>query len=395
MKIFKVFLIIFLIGYSCKNSKNANDSIKIIFNIEELPKVTNLKLTDLGIFDIEYVPLETKNSNVFSCASNSIIRGKLVFGHNFYIIQCLHDILMFKDNGFFDKKIGTRGRGPNEYLVAHDVQVDEKNQEIYILAGWQQKFFVYSTNGDLIRTFQIPFFCSEFVFVENGILCYSENHMGNIEKSYNLIDTNGNIIKSFSNKYPFQNHDAYGILGENLFYHFNTQVFNKEVYSDTVYLYKNGEFYPHLVINVGDKLITPDARSKFEGKYLADKYISPLKLFEFGNYVYYEFIYRVSNPRTLYCFIGSKNDDFQVVFNRDQGIINDIDGGPSILPMVIKDDRTMIAQVDALQFKQHVASEEFKNFVPKFPEKKKELEKLANSMKETDNPVLMIIRLKK
>ena len=221
--------------------------------------------------------------------------------------------------------------------------------------------------------------------------------MGNIEKSYNLIDTNGRIFKSFANKYPFHNHDAYGITGENLFYHFNNQVFKKEVYSDTVYLYKNGEFKPHLVINIGDKLITPNARSQFDGQYLAKNYISPLKLFEFGNYVYYEFIYRLSLPKDLliYSFIGSINNDIQVLFNTGQGITNDIDGGPNILPKTTKDDNTIIALVNALEFKKHVASEEFKNSAPKYPEKKKELEKLANSLKETDNPVLMMIRLKK
>ena len=395
MKSLKKILAISLLVISCGNANNLDENRIITFNLKELPKATIVRLSDLGFVDIEYTLLETKDSSLFSCTNNLIVRGKLVVGDGFYIIKCLHDILMFKDNGIFEKKIGTRGRGPNEYLVAHDVQVDKKNQEIYILAGWQQKFFVYSTNGELIRTFQIPFFCSEFTFVENGILCYSENHMGNIEKSYNLIDTNGNIIKSFSNKYPFHNHDAYDILGENLFYHFNTQVFKKEVYSDTVYLYKNGEFKPHLVINVGDKLITPNARSKFEGVYLADNYISPLKLFEFGNYVYYEFIYRWSNPRSLYSFIGSENDDFQVVFDRSQGITNDIDGGPNILPMTAKDDSTIVALVDALQLKRHITSEEFKNSEPKYPAKKKELQNLANSLKETDNPVLMMVRLKK
>ena len=34
-------------------------------------------------------------------------------------------------------------------------------------------------------------------------------------------------------------------------------------------------------------------------------------------------------------------------------------------------------------------------YKPEFPEKKKELEKLANSLKETDNPILMIVKLKK
>ena len=31
---------------------------------------------------------------------------------------------------------------------------------------------------------------------------------------------------------------------------------------------------------------------------------------------------------------------------------------------------------------------------PKYPEKKKQLEKLANSLNENDNPVLMLVKLK-
>ena len=74
--------------------------------------------------------------------------------------------------------------------------------------------------------------------------------------------------------------------------------------------------------------------------------------------------------------------------------MNDLDGGPNIFPRTIKDDNTIIALVDALQIKTHVVSETFKNSKPKYPEKMKELEKLANNLKETDNPVLMIVKLK-
>lgn len=43
----------------------------------------------------------------------------------------------------------------------------------------------------------------------------------------------------------------------------------------------------------------------------------------------------------------------------------------------------------------HIKSLEFENSVPKHPGKKKELEKLANNLNETDNPVLVMVRLKK
>lgn len=78
-----------------------------------------------------------------------------------------------------------------------------------------------------------------------------------------------------------------------------------------------------------------------------------------------------------------------------QGLINDLDGGPNILPLTIKDDNTIVGCVDALQLKNHVSSEAFKNSTPKYPEKKKEPEKLAASLKETDNPVLMLVTLKR
>jgi hypothetical protein len=45
--------------------------------------------------------------------------------------------------------------------------------------------------------------------------------------------------------------------------------------------------------------------------------------------------------------------------------------------------------------KAHVTFSVFKNSKSKYHEKKKELEKLANSLKETDNLILMMVRLKK
>jgi len=48
-----------------------------------------------------------------------------------------------------------------------------------------------------------------------------------------------------------------------------------------------------------------------------------------------------------------------------------------------------------LKLKEYIASNEFKESNPKYPERKKELEELVNGLKETDNPVLVLVRLKK
>jgi hypothetical protein len=397
MKSHIIILTLLSIGYGCKDVKHVNDSGIVTFDLKELPKISNLKLTDLGFVDIEYIPLETNEQSLISGTDDLLSRNKLIIGERYYLIKRFNTILEFQTDGKFITRIGTTGRGPNEFTAAHDVNINKKYQDIYLLARWQKKFFIYSENGKLLRTFQVPFSPSEFHFIEDKILCYSENHMGDIQNSYTLIDTNGRVIKNFTNKYPFKNHDAYGITAENLFYRFDNKLFKKEVCSDTIYLYDNENFMPHMVIQVGEKLLSPKARTEFDGFYLAKNFIIPLNLFEFGDYVYYEFVYKYALPDDvlMFSFIGSKKNNFKAIFNTGQGLTNDLDGGPNIVPKTIKDDNTIIGWVDALKLKAHVASETFKNSKPKFPEKKKELETLANSLKETDNLVLVLVRLKK
>lgn len=401
MKSIIIILTLVVIGYGCKDEKHVNDSGIITFDLKELLKITNLKLTDLGLVDIEYIPLETNGQSLFSYTDDVLVTStppiKIIVSEDYYLIKQFNTILKFREDGSFVTKIGTVGRGPNEFTVAHDLDINLKDRNIYLVSAWQKKFNVYYESGEFKRSFNMPLYAPiDFRFVNDNILCYCENHMGNIENSYTLLDTNGLVIKNFPNNYPFKNHDAFTFQHENLFYKFNNQLFKKEVYSDTIYVYENTDFKPHLVIEVGNKLITPDARSLYDGMYIVKNYIQPLNLFEFGDYVYYEFIYEYDSPNNMliYSFIGSKRNNYQVLFNRSEGIINDLDGGPNILPRTIKDDNTIIALIDALQLKTYVASEEFKNSTPKYPEKKKELEKLAASLKETDNPVLVLLRLK-
>jgi hypothetical protein len=80
------------------------------------------------------------------------------------------------------------------------------------------------------------------------------------------------------------------------------------------------------------------------------------------------------------------------------GIFNDLDAGVRFQPENYFEEKNreyIIALINPFDIKALVTTNEFKRSEPKYPEKKKELEKLANSLKETDNPVLMLVRLKK
>ncbi len=398
MKILNKILIITLIVISCQNSSNKGKDQIITFDLKELPKLTTIKISDLGFTNIEYIPLETNYQNIISEPDDIFSPIQILVGEGYYLLKHYNIILKFQDNGSFVTKIGKEGKGPDEFTVAHDIDINSIDHCIYLVSAWQKKFNVYSECGEFLRTFKMPLYAPlDIRFVDGKILCYCENHLGNIENSYTLLDTNGLVIKSFPNKYPFKNHDAFGFPSENIFYRFNNRLFKKEVYSDTIYVYENLAFKPHLVIEVGKKLITPEARSKYDGLDIGNNFIQPLNLFEFGDYVYYDFVYKFELPDNvlIYSFISSKKKNYKALFNKNEGIINDLDGGPNILPKTIKDDNTIIGLVDALKLKAYVDSEVFKNSTPKYPEKKKELEKLAISLKETDNPVMILVSLKK
>ena len=393
MKLFRKIIIILLIITSCQNSNPKAENPIIKFDLKKLPKITNVKLSDLGFVDIEYIPLETNET----CMISYIMDIK--FGKGFFLVQSFNKIIRFQDDGLFTTKIGTEGRGPNEFTHIHDFDIDKKNQNIYLVSAWQKRFFVYSDHGEFIRTFQCPQSNTSFKTSEDGILCYNINSFANVESSYNLIDNNGRIIKSFPNKYPWKLVQSGTAIfdHENIFYRFNNRLLKKEIYSDTVYLFDNMNFKPYLVIEQGEKLLTTKARSDFNSEYLFENFITQNNLFEFGDYIFYEFGYgyKIGHKNFYYGFIGSKKEGFQTLISEENGITNDLDGGPNIWPKTIKDGKTIIGWIDAIQLKTHIASEAFKNSKPNYPEKKKELEKLANSLKETDNPVLMLVRLKK
>ena len=359
-------------------------------DLRKLPKKVAVKLSDLGATDIQYIPLETTKQNVLPEIK------EIVFGKSFFLTHSYANINMFRYNGQFVTKISKEGRGPDEITVAHDIDINPKDESIYLVDGWLQKFLVYYRDGKLMRSFKSPLkIAINFRITNDGILCYNDNNMARTNNSFILIDTLGKVIMNYPNTYKWQDktNRTVGYLHENLFYRFNNQLFKKEMYSDTVFVYRNKAFEPHFLIDVGKLRITPEARTNSPVAYIIHNFLTPQKLFEWGDYIYYEFYFQPDDENEGFSLIASKGNNFKILFDPEKGLINDLDGGPNILPQTVKDNNTLVAWIEAIQLKNYIATETFKNSKPKYPGKKKELEKLAKSLKETDNPVLVLVKL--
>jgi hypothetical protein len=392
VQFFLTILLLFAALISCKNSNSNTKSENqiVTFDLKELPQQTTLKLSDLGATDIQYIPLETNEHSVIPNIRN------IIMSKSYFLTLYFGNINMFRHDGSFVTKIGTNGRGPNEFTVAHDVDINPADESIYLVDGWQQKFLVYSKSGEITQTFKSPLSAAiSFRFTKDGILSYNQNHMGIIENSFNLFDNTGKIIKNFPNKYPWtRTVPNVAFQGENIFYRFNNQLLKKEIYCDTIYFYKDKGFKPHMIIDVGNLRLIPTVRTESTAEFIMKNYLAPMNLFEFADYVYYEFIVPRNDKSEGLSFIGSKKNNFKVLFDPEKDLINDLDGGPNIWPKTIWDDNTLVSWVDALKLKTWVASEAFKNYSPKYPQKKRDLEKLAEKLKETDNPVLILVIVK-
>lgn len=392
---------LFLILYTqCKSpiSKIENtDSTEqqlLTFDLKSYTDPSKVRLSDIEATEIEYIPLETTTQNVISQVNN------VIYSNSYFLIYGYSSVNMFRHDGSFVTEVGTKGRGPYEFVSVTDIDINPENESIYVTSA--NKFLVYDNNGKFIRTFKGPLSGSRmnFKFTDDGILCYYINDEGNIVNSYYLVDTTGKIIKNYPNRYSWERKGP-GVLysGENIFYKFSNQLFKKEIYCDTIFSFKNKGFKPHMVIDVGKQRLTPEIRSSIVTRpdfsvTTHQNYITPWNLFEFSNFIYYEMIISLNGTPGLFSFIGSKKDNFKAIFDSEKGLINDLDGGPDFWPRTIKNDSTIVSWIEALKFKQYILSNSYKNSSLKYPDKKKELEKLATSIQEDDNPIIMLIKVK-
>lgn len=211
-----------------------------------------------------------------------------------------------------------------------------------------------------------------------------------------LYDTLGNVIKK-KGREPGGFTANYG--SDATIYRYNDLIYNWNPYTDTIFsLLPDLREEPSLIISPGEHR-PPRSKLSFE-QLMQNKFLNLFKIFETNRF----FVFRYYYNRPILTLIDKNNHETFVIHleieneNYLNGIENDIDGGYSFLPeyyFTEKNREYLVGLQYPYQIKIRAASSEFINSTPKFPGKKKKFEKLANSLNETDNPVLVLVRLKR
>lgn len=380
-------LLIVLLVLSC-NSTN-----KDLYQFD--PKtITESKIALSEIADdIFYIPLDN------SFPIGLIYEPQYFINNSIYLSAVNIGIMVFDRNGKFLRKIGSIGRGPGEYNTYYQFTVDDKSETVYVLDA--RTINVYSKTGNFLRSISFADYGNSVDDIElyNSKLLLSFR-VQNEDAKYDwiVLDTLGNLVmKKKRADLPFSVN--WGINGG--LYKLENKIYYWNPWRDTILtILPDLTYEPSFLFSQWENRVPI---SKITDLSQFQLFNDPKSLFETKQFIVCDYKYQ---KRLCIALIDKKSKKSYITYlesgpaaignNFIGGFFNDLDGGVRFQPdnYYAENNREYIfGLINSFQLKAQVMTNDFKNSIPKYPEKKKELEQLANRLKETDNQILMIIRL--
>ena len=195
-------LVLFLFAclISCQTKKPPG-GIEQTINIDLTESVVKQNPVEEWIEDLQFIPLET-NSN---CYISSF--SKFNLNKDFIVIYADATIHLFARNGKHLKSFNHRGKGPGEYGRLSNVDLIPDRNEIMGVDTEQRKILCYDFEGKLtheIRTVTMPFYA---VPLEGGLFAYYLSRLagsGQVGPDFHLVEIINLDGKILSKRLPYQ-----------------------------------------------------------------------------------------------------------------------------------------------------------------------------------------------
>lgn len=387
------FFLLLITGCQFSREKTAEQTTENVYRVDVASCIdhkSEMKISDIAC-EIEYIALETK--------ANNLIREihKVQLTENFIFAADENGLYQFSDRGKFIRQIGSLGRGPGEHSAIMNFAVNEK-ANIVIVQG-TYSIVEYDLEGNYVKNIRrLP--GQEFEFIDQDrIVFYKAN---NINSPVNIIITSLDLepVREFYNQNP-KAATNFSLVGAPL-YNFKGHLYFKEHWNDTLFCIQDSVLVPHIIFNESEILLDKNFEIKSSGSVpglvsqlekVEDKLLTD-NIMESESFVFISYRQGM-NPRThSYVRVLYDKDNNNTYCINNGEFINDIDGGLDFYPQLIADSRVLVQWLDAYSLKAHLASGDFAISVAKDPLMKNELEILGSSLKDTDNPVLMLVKLK-
>lgn len=382
-------ILLFILLLSCNRSKNqttGDELIKI-----DLLSGADLTLSNLSEIasDIQYIPLQTIDSSLLSRIDKVVIQGD-----NIYINDSGTDIICFDKIGNFIGRLSKVGRGPGEYTFIRDFDISSDSKKLILLSNG--KILLYDLNGNeftFSRSIDLYEGVLKISFIPNShdVLVSNGPWFGN-ETSLNLvINLNRDTLLIKPNCYTYEKSGP-GMRATNdaIQYKLGDKVCFKEGFSDTIFYVNNklDRLSPHLILDSHETVPPPKVRGDLEyAKAHAGEFSSVAVAYEVPRYIFYYYMYKSTPHKIIYDKVSNKKYELA-----ENAIVDDLNGGPNIdLNMQNCTGTYFYASIDAIIFKKYIQSDEYANATVKEQKKKVELKGIADLVKDSDNPLLIIV----
>ncbi|HQG37262.1 MAG TPA: 6-bladed beta-propeller [Bacteroidales bacterium] len=382
--------------------------------------------------NIWYVPLESNPDFLLYWTYNNLSD----FSENYILYSDGKMCLLYDNEGRFIRPIGKQGRGPGEYIGIDYIALI--NEKIFIHDYFTDDLLEYNIDGTFINRNKSGFTGHDKYRLRDAIMINDsmifgniQNYTGHEEYKALIVDKKGNI------KYPYKNYIFFDLkpgvphaqeMGEGaIFSRFGEIIYFKEPFNDTLFQIDNQfRLIPFYIFNFGKYKFPLSERGKAWADIDLSSYIFLNEIFQTKNYLFVscrlgkyfpakritpeiirtpsnkDYIQWYNTQSVLGIFDERKGD---IVFSEPtstnnhlftSGIYNDIDAGPRFFPDKMVNDSTMMMKIKFDYLVEHIESNDFKYNIPKYPERKKKLEMLVDSLKkvEFDNPVYMFVTFK-
>jgi hypothetical protein len=385
-------ILLAMLFFNCNGKKNSS-VITLDIQSPSGPEIKNL--SEIAT-DIQYIPLET--------APEALMRfvNYLKTANNKFYINTVREILCFDKSGKFLYKLDQQGRGPNEYIYLSDYDIKpEKNLMIVLTRG--KLYFYNETDSGFILQKQLDLKMqpqySDFYPGQDNILLSFTAAAGENKYQSVCITPEGDTLFKRPNYYRFTRNSKVqmGFSTDNIINKNDELLRIKGFLSDTMFtIDRDYKFIPYMVLNTGGKSMTtdflanvppPDMKS---GTSPAAAFLQISEILEVERYLFYRYYYQKTSTWGVY----DKTSDQTYRFDGKSLLKDDISGGLNIEPKFACNG-LIYSWTDALSFKTHMSGDGFRNAEVKNPNRKSELEKLAASVKEDDNHLLIVITPKK
>jgi hypothetical protein len=163
-----------LLLMACKQTKSNEKELTVVDVIKQYPKKGAIPIQDIA--EVEYIPLETNDRFLCNEDAGSFARiGENIIYYNFED----ETIFIFDKTGKAIQRINRKGQSGEEYISFHQVVYDSENEDLYLLSG--NEIIVYDQASNFKRRFS-----QEIILDETYNLPYLYDRIYNFSKDYLL-----------------------------------------------------------------------------------------------------------------------------------------------------------------------------------------------------------------